>query len=109
MWVTQGQREDQFSVSYMYQKDREGNVFHLNMILKFLFDVHFKVSSRKLKREVNGRNLFGTWQYQMSIEVISSSGNIDTRVYRRRANGVKLRLISGQRNKSSGERMRWKD
>ena len=41
--------EEQFSASYTYWKDREGNVFHLNMILKFLFDIHFKVSSRKKK------------------------------------------------------------
>lgn len=64
-------------------------MFHLNMILKFLFDIHFKVSSRKPEREVNGRNLFGTWEHQVNIEAIHPSGNMDSRVDKRRANGVK--------------------
>lgn len=58
---------------------------------------------------MNGRNFFGTWQHQVSTEAISLSGNMDSRVDKRRANGVKLHLISGQRDKSSGKRMRWKN
>lgn len=48
---TETEMQEQFSALYMYWEDREGNVLHLNMILKFLFDIHFKVNGRKSKRE----------------------------------------------------------
>lgn len=45
--------EKQFGAWYTYQKEGESNVFHLDMMmLRFLCDINFEVSSRKHKREM---------------------------------------------------------
>lgn len=70
----------------------EVNAFHLDMmILRFPYNIHFKVSSRKPRRErdANGRNLFGVWQHQVSIEAMSLSEIINLRQETRGVNGVK--------------------
>lgn len=61
---------------------------------------------REREREVNEINLSGAWQHQVSIESISLWGSIDSREDKRKANKVKLHLISGWRNKNSSKRMR---